>query len=524
MKIKYLPAQDRQALHKLRNTQDTYEIATILNETLQHSFTLQVLWEYRKYYKKLEQEHFEKYPLLNMGYCHILVMEGKLMEARELLDSVESEDVRFLYARLMLPNITWQERMECIEEIRRKNLPPSPSLVITCGRPSVINGAWDVTSYLGKMETDGEEVIKFLSSLYGEQAHLIYEVAMAESMYYRNKCYDALVRVVSLMPSLKEKEDMRLLFVALTMEVFIMVTKNQTASTVPMMNNLREQISNAGIEEYLPNIDALDAWAAMYDGDYARVAKWMREGSPDEYGRFCMLDTFRYMVKMRAYIIQGKYLSVTALAQRLLPLLEAAGRHMDCCELHVIWAMSDHADGRTKEALIHLEIALKLSEKYRYDRLLADEGKRLYDLLKLYQTEETQSPYLTWIMDLTDHTAAQFPRYLKNQLPDKPELTPTELRVLRLLAEDYSNAQICEELDIALDTVKSHCRNLFQKLQVRKRTQAVSRAIELGVIESGVRGAVPQIKELRKRGTSLGTILPYSTKYNIFDNEEEYEL
>jgi hypothetical protein len=301
-------------------------------------------------------------------------------------------------------------------------------MIITCGRPSVINGAWDVTPILGRLETDKEEIIEYLFALYGEQAELIYEVALAEALYYQNKCYDALVRVVSLLPLLREKHDMRLLFVALTLVVFIMVVKNHTPSTKQMLDNLRQQISSVGLEEYLPNIDALEAWAAMYDGDYALVARWMREGSPDEYGRFCMLDTFRYMVKMRAYIIQGRYLSVTALAQRLLPLLEAVDRHMDCCELHMIWAMSDHADGRTHEAFEHLKIALDLSERYRYDRLLADEGKRLYDLLKLYRTEENANPYLTWIMDLTDRTAAQFPRYLKSQLPDKPELTPTEYR------------------------------------------------------------------------------------------------
>ncbi len=522
MKIKYLPVEDRQALHKLKNIQDPCETAAILNEAHHRSFTLQTLWEYRKYYERLGEEHFRKYPILAAGYSHILAMSGRLKEAKEVLDAADASEAVQLYAKLALPNATASEREECISEIRRRGLPASTSMVITCGRPSVINGAWDVTAISGRLETDKEEILEHLTVLYGEQAELIYEVALAEVMYYQNKCYDALVRVVSLLPLLREKQDMRLLFVALTLEVFIMVVKNHAPSTKPMLDNLRQQISSVGLEEYLPNIDALEAWAAMYDGDYAMVARWMREGSPDEYGRFCMLDTFRYMVKMRAYIIQGKYLSVTALAQRLMPLLESAGRHMDCCELHMLWAMSDHADGRTYEAMKHLRIALELSERYRYDRLLADEGKRMYDLLKLYRTEENDSPYLRWIMDLADHTAAQFPRYLKNQLPDKPELTPTELRVLRLLAEEYSNGQICEEMDIALDTVKSHCRNLFQKLEVKKRSQAVQRAIEFGIIEPAVKGAVPRIEESRKKGTSLGTILPYSTKYNKIGNEEEY--
>lgn len=515
MKIRYLPEQDRQAIRRLRNTSDSDEMAAILNSALHRSFTMQALWEYRKWFEQLEPKHFEKYPMLYIGYSHILVMGGKLQEARRLLDSAPSGEVLILFARLLLPGNSKEEWRDIVAQIKESGVTPGPNLAITVGRPSVLNGAWDMTPYSRLLETNRETVIKGLEAFYGEQAPLIYEVALAESLYYQDKCYDALVSVVALIPSLKAKQDMRLLFVALALEIFIMVTKNQLSSTASMMNNLREQMSSAGLEEYLPNIDAFDAWAAMYDGDYARVVKWMREGAPDEYGKFCMLDTFRYMVKMRAYIILGKYLSVTALAQRLMPLLEAGKRYMDCCELHLIWAMSDHADGRTKEALEHLKAALELSERYGYDRLIADEGKRVYELLKLYRNDNTKSPYLAWITELTEITASQFPRYLKTQLPEKPEMTAKELRVLRLLAENYSNMQIAQELDIAFDTVKTHCRNIFGKLQVRNRSQAVQRAVEFGIIKPQAQGAIPVIRDNRKRGSPLGTVFQNSTNEDL---------
>ena len=254
------------------------------------------------------------------------------------------------------------------------------------------------------------------------------------------------------------------------------------------MENVRKQIRENDMEEFMPNIDALDAWAAMYDGDYKRVFKWMREGAPDEYSKFCMLDLFRYMIKMRAYIIQGKYLAVTSLATKLLPLLEAGRRYMDLCELHMIWAMSDYADGRKWEAFKHLEIALELSEKYHYDRLLADEGKRMLDLLKEYRSEKTKSPYLAWITELAEKSAALFPRYLKNQLPDKPALTDAEMRILRLLQDNYTNAQIAEEVGIAQETAKKHCKNIIAKLEVKNRYQAVQRAEEYGLIEPKWKG------------------------------------
>ena len=77
---------------------------------------------------------------------------------------------------------------------------------------------------------------------------------------------------------------------------------------------------------------------------------------------------------------------------------------------------------------------------------------------------------------------------------DSPRLTATaspplieplsqrELEVLRLIAQGLSNREIGERLFLAIITVKGHNRNIFRKLQVRRRTEAVARARELGLL------------------------------------------
>jgi LuxR family transcriptional regulator, maltose regulon positive regulatory protein len=61
-------------------------------------------------------------------------------------------------------------------------------------------------------------------------------------------------------------------------------------------------------------------------------------------------------------------------------------------------------------------------------------------------------------------------------------LTRRELEVLRLLAAGTPNRAIAEQLVVTLDTVKSHVTHIFDKLGVTNRTQAVSRARELGLL------------------------------------------
>jgi ATP/maltotriose-dependent transcriptional regulator MalT len=61
-------------------------------------------------------------------------------------------------------------------------------------------------------------------------------------------------------------------------------------------------------------------------------------------------------------------------------------------------------------------------------------------------------------------------------------LSPREMDVLSLIAEGKSNQEISAQLYLALNTVKRHASNIYAKLDVKKRTHAVSKARELGLI------------------------------------------
>lgn len=66
--------------------------------------------------------------------------------------------------------------------------------------------------------------------------------------------------------------------------------------------------------------------------------------------------------------------------------------------------------------------------------------------------------------------------------PERPQLSPRELDVLRLVAAGRSNPEIARELFIGEATVKTHLLHVFEKLEVSDRTRAVTLALELGLL------------------------------------------
>ena len=74
---------------------------------------------------------------------------------------------------------------------------------------------------------------------------------------------------------------------------------------------------------------------------------------------------------------------------------------------------------------------------------------------------------------------------LATQLPAidvETDLSPRELEVLRLIAAGHSNQEIADKLFLSLNTIKKHNSQLFAKLGAVRRTQAIERAKQLGLL------------------------------------------
>ena len=104
---------------------------------------------------------------------------------------------------------------------------------------------------------------------------------------------------------------------------------------------------------------------------------------------------------------------------------------------------------------------------------------------------------------LRQHGGRTQPQPLEPALPAL-ELTPRESEVLELIARGYSYAEIARLQDISKHTVQSHIKNLYSKLAVHSRGEAVFEASRMGLLDRARRGAssspAPAPVRAKKRG------------------------
>lgn len=157
---------------------------------------------------------------------------------------------------------------------------------------------------------------------------------------------------------------------------------------------------------------------------------------------------------------------------------------MDYCEVSIITALSLHAQEKTQEAFLLLDEALTIAEEYKFYRLVADEGEAMYRLLREYKRAKRfkNEKFLDNLITMSQQMGILFPGYMERGPQKEVELTEKEIAVLRQIAEQRSNGEIAEYLDISLNTVKYYTKHIYGKLGVKSRTKAVKMAKELGIL------------------------------------------
>jgi LuxR family maltose regulon positive regulatory protein len=187
----------------------------------------------------------------------------------------------------------------------------------------------------------------------------------------------------------------------------------------------------------------------------------------------------------RVQLAQGDTTAALTVLEPRRRQVEARGWQDERLKVMVLQAVALQAHGEKDKAVHLLCNALALAEPGGFIRLFVDEGLPMAHLLPEAEALGMLPDYTGKLLAVLEAEEQKSEDASSLPPPAQPLIEPLsrrELEVLRLIAQGLSNQEICERLFLALDTVKGHNRKIFDKLQVQRRTEAVARGRELGLL------------------------------------------
>jgi LuxR family maltose regulon positive regulatory protein len=218
--------------------------------------------------------------------------------------------------------------------------------------------------------------------------------------------------------------------------------------------------------------------------DLEAVEKWMRESDipgklmPANVRRFEGIHSEAPMfVAVRVMIEREKYAEAMRVLDDILPHTIPSERIVAQSEVLILQSIIAARRNRMDEASDLMRRALELTSGPRYAQLFVDEGSVVVPIIERAAPRIADRDFVTRIL-----SSFSVPQPIIPKLSIPEMLSDREIEVLRLIASGVSNSEAGRKLFIAPSTVKKHLENIYAKLEVSGRTQAIARAHELRLL------------------------------------------
>jgi LuxR family maltose regulon positive regulatory protein len=252
----------------------------------------------------------------------------------------------------------------------------------------------------------------------------------------------------------------------------VKLAQGEAAGALTMLAEAEQFVQQYHFDQWIGEITAVRIQTYLNQGNLAAAAQ--------------LAETHDLpLSQARVHLAQGHPDAALAVLEPVRQQAEAKAWGDQRLQAMVLQALAYDAAGESEKAAQLLGEVLALSAPGGLLRLFIDEGapmaRLLYDALALGVEPRTIRQLL-----------AAFPAADAEQTPSsKPPIVETgfveplserEIEVLQLIAEGLTNQEVANQLYLSLHTVKVHARNIYSKLDVKNRTQAVAKAKALGIL------------------------------------------
>lgn len=461
------------------------------------------MWHYSEmaqYYRSLPEEEVLSAPALMQGMSMLCAMEADYAASERWYRELEAfagrckpTDTlcrqargRLAWLDISLPQRSVEQLAEHIMEISRQvrqeqlTLPPFSS---TSGLPSILNGAKDLSVWTRKDDVIGQQLRAPLEEILGRESVGLAECAVAESKFEKGEDIAArMLGLVSQLGKIQRDGTPEVEFALVGLLARNQLNAGRAEDARGTLLALRTRFSERGYTRFFRNIDALLCRIALCAGDQDAVDAWYRDKAPRDLLNLNLMWRYQYFTQAMVELGSGRPEDALMTLAPLEMYCRSCGRHLDSIHLSLLRAITLY---RQKQESWRAEMAraLEITAEYHYVRTISQYGAAVLPLLEAMPPQMGTRRWAQQLLSATRAQASHYPGFLQPLLIQHEELTNTELRVLRLVCADKSNAEIGQLLGIQMSTVKTHVSHIFDKLHVSRRSEAKTVARKLWLVE-----------------------------------------
>ncbi len=257
---------------------------------------------------------------------------------------------------------------------------------------------------------------------------------------------------------------------------------------------LLDEAERVYVGDFSPQVHPIHATRARVlaaSGDVAGAAAWARQHELSADDELDYLREYEHLTLARVLLAEHRAVrspeplrQAVSLLDRLLAAAERGSRFGTVIEIEVLRARALSAAGQEDAASTALAHALDLAEVDGWVRFFVDAGPVLTPLLRDVAERRPGSEFVSRLLarpePAREDSSPKAPVPADGALVDP--LSERELDVLRLLGSDLDGPAIARELVVSLNTVRTHTKHIYTKLDVTNRRAAVTRAHQLGLL------------------------------------------
>ncbi len=483
------------ALEAYASCQDEDEVSRLLIANARENPAHGHYFELRRYYLSLSEETIRESAVLIacMSMLQSILMnveeserwyeELKVYAAKHTGSAKKEAQSRLLYLDIGLPHrgiIQMTDIFRHANTLIRERRIFLPEFSVTSNLPSQMNGGKDFCEWSRRDKELAASIGKIVTFVLGKYGKGLVSLALAES--FLEKGMDSYEIV-----SLAEKGRMQAESVGKTEQCFVAVwllgqlslLSGHVEDALERLNSF-ENTAKKEAPRLLPNIRAIRCLLFMYRGQMKEVMDWMKE-APDENQEFWTMERLRYLIKVRVYLLNGRYEQAVGLLQKLLYYADKMHRTYIRIEARLLLAIAlYHMDwGDWKE---NMQMCITEAESYHFVRVISREGGAVLKLLRAEDFVWTDRKYKKQVLEECQKMADYYPSYLKKHVEGEIVLAPNALKILRLQADGCSAEQIAGRLGITKNTIKYHNKETYKKLGVTSKAAAIHEARNRGLL------------------------------------------